>query len=983
MKSVLIFILIFTFTGSAAAQKPKPVDDRTELEAAVKAPLNSEKAALLEKFVKDHPKSKLLQSARESLVVARAAYAEEILRSGKGQESYELFAKAINEAPEPISDKLFDGAIGKFPSVLYWAGQRKSAFDLAALIETRSAVNAHQLQSLAMFYLSTENGTQAKKLAEAAVTADPESANTYETLGLANRLNFDLEAAAIAYAKAVELDGTSISAKLSLAEMQRALGKPAEATALYKEILEANPDEAAASSGLVLSLFDEGKGDEAETQLALVTEKDDKNFILLSSVAYWYATNGNGEKAAELAQKAIDIEPRYIWSHIALGRALIAQGDPVAAEKILVAARRYANIPTLEYEIASARFNAGFYREAAEELSKSFEIEGGNIRTLLGRRIERSSDSFTELVGYERRASIFEPKSSASQADDEHMKALFAMVQSIDYNEPEPIVAAAADKFVAGDDKMNIYRRLFTADILLDKNVDIPKAAELTESTIGRTDDALSVAAPSAAVMASELYESRTLATARGEFLVIPTVPKQTLSAILRGRVELLSGRALFSQKKYEDATIRYRRAISVLPENSAWWRSAWWRLGESLQASGNGREALDAYVKSYKTDKPGIVKYAVVAALYERVNGTKKGLEALIGENPLVASSGESTNATPEATPEVPEKKEPIIPRSVPTSKEITTPSENTEVSKVTTEPIKELLTETSSLETSASVIPEPTPKLIEPTKIPEDATVTVIETPDPKPTSEKAEDVPIAVEATERVSQTETNTKPTSSVDLQNTDPNLPVTIAEKPEPDSTVLTEDPTSAETQIEAPKEKPRSAFDPVVIIVGKNDKPTIDSNKLSSIETPIKTDEPKEEVKPLDETETEKTPKNNTSTEPDDDQTGNVRKRVIDGLKINEEVGEKCSIYASQDSVSILNDGGNLGILIGIGGVESKDIKITNHSPDDISVSMQPDISGAKDRGFFVIRSRSTKTGIFDVVFSGSCGSKTIPVTVR
>src|SRR5690606_3523070 len=99
-------------------------------------------------------------------------------------------------------------------------------------------------------------------------------------------------------------------------------------------------------------------------------------------------------------------------------KALIAQGDPVGAEKVLIAARRYANLPTLEFEIAAARYKAGFYREAAEELSKSFEIEDGKISTLLGRRIERESDSFAELVGNERRASIFEPTPAISAEDD-------------------------------------------------------------------------------------------------------------------------------------------------------------------------------------------------------------------------------------------------------------------------------------------------------------------------------------------------------------------------------------------------------------------------------------------------------------------------------------------------------------------------------------------------------------------------------------
>ena len=331
MKKFLTIILIFTFAGAAAAQDPAGAgDDKKALEAAVNAPLNADKAALLEKFVAERPESEYLQSARESLVVARAAYAEELLRSGKSDESFALFAKAVTEAPEPIPDKLFDGAIARVPAVLYWSGQRRPAVDLAEVIEKKVSGNATQLRQLAMFYLSIENGSRAKRLAEAAIAIEP-SSPAFETLGLAERFDFNFAAAVTAYRKAVELDPANTAAKLSLAEMLRAQSKPSEATEIYRAVLAETPDDAAASAGLVLSLFDEGKRDEAEPLLAEVTAANDKNFALLANAAYWYAANGESARARELAEKAIAIEPRFIWSHIALGKALIAQGDPVGA----------------------------------------------------------------------------------------------------------------------------------------------------------------------------------------------------------------------------------------------------------------------------------------------------------------------------------------------------------------------------------------------------------------------------------------------------------------------------------------------------------------------------------------------------------------------------------------------------------------------------------------------------------------------------
>src|SRR5690606_30611063 len=111
--------------------------------------------------------------------------------------------------------------------------------------------------------------------------------------------------------------------------------------------------------------------------------------------------------------------------------------------------------------------------------------------------------------------------------------------------------------------------------------------------------------------------------------------------------------------------------------------------------------------------------------------------------------------------------------------------------------------------------------------------------------------------------------------------------------------------------------------------------------------------------------------------------TEGTRKRVVDGVAINEKTGNTCEVYSSQNSVSILNDGGNIGILIGIEGVASKDIRVENSSPENIGVSLQPDITGFDGRAFFVVRSKTTQTGLFQVTFAGDSGSKTIPVTVR
>jgi tetratricopeptide (TPR) repeat protein len=247
--------------------------------------------------------------------------------------------------------------------------------------------------------MSVENGSDAKRVTETAVKLAPESSPAWQSLGLANRMNFLLDDSAGAYAMALVIAPDSLSARRGLAEMNRSLGKADDAVTLYREILARDAENLPAQTGLILALFDAEKRTEAEAELAKSMTANPGNVILLAGVAYWYAAHNEGGKAVEFAQKSIVVDPRLIWSHIALARGLMVQKKPIEAEKVLLAARRYGEFPTLEYEIASARLAAGFYRDAAEELTKSFTVKDGVVSTKLGGRVQRESRNFTELVG--------------------------------------------------------------------------------------------------------------------------------------------------------------------------------------------------------------------------------------------------------------------------------------------------------------------------------------------------------------------------------------------------------------------------------------------------------------------------------------------------------------------------------------------------------------------------------------------------------
>ena len=1096
-------------TTSSPKAAPKraladPALEKAKLDEALALASAADKVAALKKFIRDFPQSEYGVRAAESLVMARAVLGDEKLQANENSEGVAVFKLAVDEAPTPISDRLFSEIVSKFPANLFYRDQRAAALEIAAAIEKKSAGNAKQLLSLAAFYLGIESGADAKRLADAAIAADPNSVTAYQTLGLANRLDFDLEASAKAYSKALELDPASISSKRSLAEMRRALGKPDEAAALYREIVAVYENDAAARTGLILALFGLGKKTEAESEMAKSLEQNPKNLNLLAGAAYWYAANDSGEKAVELAQKAVELEPRYIWGHIALARGLMSEKKPVEAERVLVMARQYGNFPTLEYEIASARIMAGFYREAAEELQKSFTMKDGLIQTNLGGRVSREEKNFADLIAYERRASIFEPLAADNAENAAKLKLLFEINNKLSAEAPdETEVSALTDEFVKGDDKMKLHRQMYSATLLLQKNIALPKVLELVKAAVGNADAGLDVSTPAAAVLASELYESRTVAFARNEIILIPEVPRQTLSAILRGRIEELAGWTLYQQKSYPEAIVRLRRAISVLPDKSAWWRSSMWRLGAALEADGKDKEALESYIQSYKTDRPSVLKYAVVETLYKKVHGGTEGLEAKIGQNPLqVVASAENVKQSETSKPpetiakleqrpatvakasvrETPVKSVVIIvskpdePSTAVRPDEIITKAAEVPAQPVESDPPKvEKTVIADKQEDAKAQIPDPSAKtsdIIEPkteiaattekqsdTKVqsseslpkPVETTQTKVdETTDVKPTEIKIELVPdktlvdsqpkadnvktslenpevntgiVATQKTETplpappvfepVKKTEADppaetvtTKQANDKTVENTEVALPPKTTEVPaktdaSPDEPMnLLRDPLSdvvSEPKTEYQAEKPAappsvaktnttpvkktSVFVNDPLGNGKqaaNTRDLFEPVIINVLNSPAQKAAKKETEKPSDPAA------DNQKTEKAEDavSSGASRVRVVDGKEITTDA--KCSFEFSDDNISIINGGGSIGILVSIlGEGDFKGVVATSSSPKDVEVKAQPEIAGIPGRRFYIIKSVSSSTGVYQVIFESGCEKKELVVKVR
>jgi len=991
-----------------SVKKTSVADDKTEFEKASALADPAEKINALKKFVDRFPNSALLAEARASLSTTASSVADEKLAAGDVSNAIALYKLAVGSVPTPVPAQLFTDSLIKIPTVLFWRGERAEALEIAKTLESKIGPDAEQLSNLAMYYVTIENGDEAVRVAEAAVKAGPTKSKPYATLGLAQRVNFRLDESAAAYAKAVELEPTSAALKRSLAEIKRATGKSEDAVAIYRELVTADATDQQSRNGLVLSLFDTEKTEDAEKELATALEQNPENVMLMAGVAYWYAAHKNSDKAIEYGRRAIAAEPRYVWSYIALGRGLMQQNRALEAEETLLKARQYGKFPTLDYEIASARYMAGFYRDAVEGLQKNFSITDDSVVTKIGDRVERKGASFTEIINDERRASILEPAAADDAETAERLKALLALWASVSKKSDAASVEKAADAFVVGDDKYKFHRELYTASLLLNNKIAPAKALEYAQSAVGNADAALDLPNASALVMAGELYESRQVAFSRNELLKVPDVPRPLLTAIFRGRIEDAIGWALLQQEKPAEAAVHFRRAVGILPEKSAWWRAGMWRLGTALQSEGKEAEALDAYIKSYAIDKPDISHYTTVEALYKKLNGSTEGLEAKIGRSPIaqvspdaVAKNDEpqippvgiaaTTSAlrrpaptpnpnlpiatptptptveaaptplaepvqspTPVATPAPAPDPSPVAESTpIPTPEPIPTPSPTPEPKATPEATPAPAVEQVAKVEATPTVAPSPTPEAL-PTQTPiVDATPTPTPTPvaEPSPTPTPQPVVVSTPEATP-IPTPETKAEPTTAAPILTPTPTPAAT------PDEKIVAE--TTNKPVPERPQRStsssPKPLFEPIIIVIPKFEVP----KASTSFQKP-------EQVADAD-----------RSKQPDD------RPRLVEGRPVKEDIPPPCQILVTQEKLSLVNDGGLQSLLVGVDRPELlANVKFEISDPDDISVRLETDVGGIEGRSLFVIKSTSERTGTFRVTFYLPCGKKEVTVTVR
>ncbi|HEY3103450.1 MAG TPA: TPM domain-containing protein [Pyrinomonadaceae bacterium] len=635
---------------SPVVTRANPDDEKEEVELTLTKPV-AERIDLLKAFIASHPKSVAIARAQELIVSAHATLGDQKLAEGDVDGGLAQFKLAFSEAPAEMSDRLFTEVVSRIPMNLFLRGQRDAALEAAHQAEALAKLNPARLLAVTQFYLGIEDAREANRLAELAVQNAPEVAAAHQVLGAARHIALRLDDAEGEYAKAVALNPKLLSAKLALADLQRASDKSEAALALYREVVQADPKNNSARAGIVLSLLELGRKDEAEQELSAALQDAEKarNLPLLVGAAYWFMAHGDAARALDLAQKAVPIEPRYSWAQIAYARALVADKRPLDAERALRFARSYGRFPTLDYELASVLASVGLYDEALAELSKTFSLKDGQIETRLAGRIAARAPTFTELLAPERRAAIFQTKSADTEANAKMMKGLVAFGAALNTSGRSPSdddLLTIAQEFIGGDDPMRTYRQTYVAGKLLRKGVALASVVDLMDNATSGVEAALNVPAATVAVQAEELADARARALSQGGTPDIPTAPRAALSGLLRARIEDTAGMALLNLDKPLDAVARLRRAVSVAPQGTPLWRSSMWHLGTALEANNKHDQALLYYIKSYLAGTPDPARRSVIENVYKKVNGTLDGLDDKIG--PAYSSSAPSPTASP-----------------------------------------------------------------------------------------------------------------------------------------------------------------------------------------------------------------------------------------------------------------------------------------------------------------------------------------------
>jgi putative PEP-CTERM system TPR-repeat lipoprotein len=276
-----------------------------------------------------------------------ALAAQASLRSGDAEKAISYFRAGAEADP---SDWRFQ--LGQALALLA-EGQHDQAIEIIEGLD--EGAGPYRKPALLIFaYLQDERAEAALSLAKRLVEGQPEQAHTHNLLGtvylatgapdearehLVRALELDrldLDAAADALRRVIDLDPDNAWARVALAGSAFSQNQPEEAISLVQPVLETSVD-----AQLMMAAIEIDRGNMVRAREIVQTglKTDPTNARAYNMLGTMDSTDGNYEAAARNFAAAARLNPERPSFHLNLARAQLAIGDQEAARKAIANAR--------------------------------------------------------------------------------------------------------------------------------------------------------------------------------------------------------------------------------------------------------------------------------------------------------------------------------------------------------------------------------------------------------------------------------------------------------------------------------------------------------------------------------------------------------------------------------------------------------------------------------------------------------------------
>lgn len=229
---------------------------------------------------------------------------------------------------------------------------------------------------VAQAYTSMGDVPQAIDYVSGYLGEHPDNVQTWEVLARLHAANKDLDGAAAAYRKAIELEPAQVGSYLNLARVYRAQGKEAQLEALYQGAIEQNPDNILLKTELAGLYQSEARYDEALELLEAAYALDNNSVVagnnLSGLLLDHYPSEDNLRRVQKLTQGYGDAEiPGQLdtlgWLHYKLGNT------PQAISLLESAQAKGGQGPDYWYHLGMAYYQNDQPELAKEQLGQFLE----------------------------------------------------------------------------------------------------------------------------------------------------------------------------------------------------------------------------------------------------------------------------------------------------------------------------------------------------------------------------------------------------------------------------------------------------------------------------------------------------------------------------------------------------------------------------------------------------------------------------------